>query len=266
MGINENKPDIDNNFEKYFLNEVQSEGVFSLNEFLPSFSGEKFCLDLPETSLDDQIKKDLFEKSQKKEENTKKIFNVINPEKTPVFTNIENEPTDESLNNEISKIKRKRFNKKRRRRENSDNIRKKIKGGFFNRALIKLLNTIIKSNGSRFYFAKFPQTFISNISKKENKKLLNMMLLEIFETKNIYSDAELDNFIHNFHVIEKKEIRENLELKKILNKKYSELFKEYINSKEFKIDEINRLKNKFDKSYIEMYISLSKYFIEFFAN
>ena len=85
----------------------------------------------------------------------------------------------------------KRFNKKRRRRENRDNIRKKIKVGFFNRTLISKLNTIIKSNGSPFYFVKFPQKFISNISKKDNKKLLNMTLFEILETETIYSNDDL---------------------------------------------------------------------------
>ena len=164
-------------------------------------------------------------------------------------------------------IKRQRFDIKRRRRENSDNIRKKIKVGFFNRTLINRLNTIIKSNGSKFYFAKFPQKFIANISRENNKKLLNMTLLEIFETKEIYPSDELNNYFHNLQVIKEKEISsENLELKKLLNKKYSELFEEYINSKEFYIDEINRLKKKFDKSYIERYIYLSKHFIEFFVN
>ena len=76
----------------------------------------------------------------------------------------------------------------------------------------------------------------------------------------------INNFHHNYQVIEKKEIKENIELKKIFNKKYIELFKEYINSKEFKIDEINRLRKKFEKSYIERYIYLSKNFIEFFAS
>ena len=267
MGNNENKSDIDNNFEKHFSDEVQSEKGSYLYEIYPSFSYNiNQSLDLPETSLDDQIKKDLFENSQKAEENKKKIFNVIHPKNIPISNFSENESGDESLNSGISMLKSKRFDTKRRRRENSDNIRKKIKVGFFNRTLINKLNIIIKSNGSRFYFTKFPQKFISNISKNANKKLLNMTLLEIFETSNIYSDSELNNFLHNYQVIEKKEIKENIELEKILNKKCCELFKEYINSKEFKIDEINRLKKKFDKSYIERYIFLSKHFIEFFAN
>ena len=262
-----NKSDLDNNFENLFFEEAQSEEVSFLHESSPSFSYNiNQSLDLSEIFRDDQIKNDLFEKSRKKEENTKNIFKVTYPEKISLFTYIENESDEESLNSEISILKMKRFNKKRRRRENRDNIRKKIKVGFFNRTLISKLNAIIKSNGSPFYLVKFPQKFISNISKKDNKKLLNMTLFEILETETIYSNDELNNFRHNYQVIEKKEIKENIELKKIFNKKYFELFKEYINSKEFKIDEINRLRKKFDKSYIERYIYLSKNFIEFFAS
>ena len=262
-----NKSDLDNNFENLFFEEAQSEEVSFLHESSPSFSYNiNQSLDLSEIFRDDQIKNDLFEKSQKKEENTKNIFKVTYPEKISLFTYIENESAEESLNSELSILKIKRFSTKRRRRENKDNIRKKIKVGFFNRTLISKLNTIIKSNGSPFYFVKFPQKFISNISKKDNKKLLNMTLFEILETETIYSNDELNNFHHNYQVIEKKEIKENIELKKIFNKKYIELFKEYINSKEFKIDEINRLRKKFEKSYIERYIYLSKNFIEFFAS
>ena len=66
-----------------------------------------------------------------------------------------------------------------------------------------------------------------------------MTLFEIFETKELYQADELDNYYHNLNVVEKEEIKEKFELKEILNKKYCELFEEYINSKEFKIDEIN---------------------------
>ena len=165
-----------------------------------------------------------------------------------------------------SKLKRKRFKEKRRRRDNRDNILSKIKRRFFNKTLIKNINNLIMNKGNYSYFAKFPSKFISNITKKPNKKLLSMTLLEIFETKELYSTDDLNNFNHNMQVINKKEIREIPELKRILDKKYCELFQEYINSKEFNVDEINRLKNKFDKLYIENYIYLSKHFIEFFSN
>ena len=109
-----NKSDLDNNFENLFLEEAQSEEVSFLHESSPSFSYNiNQSLDLSEIFRDDQIKNDLFEKSQKKEENTKKIFKVTYPEKISLFTYIENESTEESLNSELSILKIKRFSTKR---------------------------------------------------------------------------------------------------------------------------------------------------------
>ena len=66
-------------------------------------------------------------------------------------------------------------------------------------------------------------------------------------------------------VIKSKEVEENRELKAILDKKYCELFEEYINSEEFK-NEINRLKKyKMNDNYIERYIYLAKNLNKFFS-
>ena len=52
----------------------------------------------------------------------------------------------------------------------------------------------------------------------------------------------------------------------ILNKTIFQLYEEYINSDEFKINEINRLtKNKMQDEYITKYVSLAKNLIEFFS-
>ena len=84
--------------------------------------------------------------------------------------------------------------------------------------------------------------------------------------KELYNENDLSNYYHNLKVIENKETSENEELKEILNKKYCELFEEYINSKEFNIDEINRLKNNnFGDVYIKRYIYQAKHFMEYFA-
>ena len=184
----------------------------------------------------------------------KKTFEVIYPDKEPL------------LEDEIF-LPKKRSIIKRKRRENYDNIRVKIKRAFINKYLHKKLNEIIKSNGSKLYFQKFPIYFVSDIKKERNKKIINMTLLKIIENQELYKLNELNNYYHNLKVVNDKEIQENEVLKKILNKTYSELYEEYINSKEFKIDEINRLKDKnMEKSYIERYIYLSKHFIDFYSN
>ena len=61
-------------------------------------------------------------------------------------------------------------------------------------------------------------------------------------------------------------LEENPELNIILNKKYKDLFDEYINSDEFNIDEINRLQEKkMGDEYISRYKYLAKNFLEFLS-
>ena len=246
------------------MKSIDQSDSYSYYGYFPTSNKDPNPQNLPECYLTPQEKKVLTGEINE-EKNPEKIFEVNKRKNNSLFNNIENESTEVSLNSGITFIKRKRNKEKRRRRDNSDNIRKKIKGGFFNGALIKRLNFILKQNRSKLYFVKFHQKFISNITRKSNKKLLNMTLLEIFEKKEVYSSNDL-NFKHNLKAVQTKEIKENEELKEILNKKYCELFEEYINSKEFNIDEINRLKEKFDDTYIESYKNLSRHFIEFFAN
>ena len=154
----------------------------------------------------------------------------------------------------------------KRRRENQDNIRKKLKTVFFNTFLRKKINEILNNKHSRLYFEKFPISFVNDIRKNTNKDVIDKTLLEIILNKELYSENDLSNYNHNIKVVENKEVKKIGELKKILNKTFCELFEEFINSKEFNIDEINRLKNNnLDNIYIERYIYQSKHFIEYFA-
>ena len=174
-------------------------------------------------------------------------------------------PKDKALF-QIDFWKKKVLPKINRRRESKDNIRKKLKIVFFNNYLFKKINAILKSQQSKLYFEKFPITFVNDIRKNTNKDIIYMTLLEILSRKELYNEKDLDNYYHNLKVVESKEFKENENLKKLLNKKYCELFEEFINSKEFNVDEINRLKkNNLDDVYIKRYIFQSKYFIKYFA-
>ncbi len=90
-----------------------------------------------------------------------------------------------------------------------------------------------------------------------------MTIKEIFDKKELYQKSELKYYYYNLELVKNEEIQENEELKNLLNKTYQEFFEEYLNSKEFKIDEIYRLKNKFEDNYIKKYIYLAKHIIEF---
>ena len=189
----------------------------------------------------------------------KPLFEDIKQKKFFLFSCMEK---DEHIE-EGKILQRKRYKIKRKRKENQDNIRRKIKRTFLNSALIQKINMIIKNKGGILFFKKFQQHFIDDVSKKTNRELLNMTLEEIFRKKEMYIDKELPNYYYNLTLIESKEIQENEDLKNILNLKYSELYEEYINSKDFSID-VDRLKKKNnDNFYIQKYINLAKHFIEF---
>ena len=113
--------------------------------------------------------------------------------------------------------------------------------------MIKHLNEILKSIGSNKYFEKFPQNFIKDIHQKRNKKIFAMTLGKVFMKEDLYINEKkigFNNYLHNLKVIQSEGIKENKEFKKILNKTIRELNEEYINYDEFKIGEINRLKEK----------------------
>ena len=201
------------------------------------------------------------EKSIFQTKNSDKIFEVIRPIKVGLFTKLE---TDLSKEKEDTFMKRKRYSEKRSRKENQDNIRKKIKRGFLNNALIPKINMIIKKHGGKIFFEIFKQHFVSDVTRKRNMELINMTLEEIFRKKELYHETDINFYYHNLNLVNSKEIQENKELKNILNLKLIKIFQEYINSKEFNIDEINRLKSKNMKdSYIKRYIYLAQNFIQF---
>ena len=199
------------------------------------------------------------------------IFKVNYPENASLFTNskrnylLNEELFENKTNNTFLERKRKR----RPRGENKDNIRRKIKRGFLNNGIIRKLNQKLKDEGSNLYFMKFPQSFVSDIFRKTNKEVVNMTLGQIFENKNVNvnkNETDLVNYYHNLKVVKSVDVLENIELQKILNKKYCDLFGEYLNSDEFIIEEVERLKKKnLNNDFIHRYIDISKHFIEFFS-
>ena len=208
----------------------------------------------------------------KKEKKAKKalIFKIDYCPKNSLFTKtkVNNILVEEEKENRF--INRKRTSTRRKRMENKDNIRKKIKRGFLNYTLIKKLNEKLKKIGSKTYFEKFPQFFSSDVDQKRNKKILNMILGEIFNHKELYVNENkkgLDNFKHNLKVIQSEEIQNSKIFKNILNKTFMQLYEEYLNSNEFNIYEINRLKeSNMDDAYIRRYKEIAKDLMKFFCN
>ena len=200
--------------------------------------------------------------------NDKKFcFRINHVNRDSLFTELKNNFLSDKKETIFLETKRKKT--RRQRRDNKDNIRKKIKRGFLNNALINKLNYKSRIIGSNLYFEKFPQFFVSDVDQKRNKKIMNMKLIDIFEKEELYMDNQnkwKSNYLHNLKVIESKEIRENVVFKNVLNKTFGELYKEYINSIEFEFEEIDRLKQKgMDENYIHNYKIIAKGLIEFFS-
>ena len=166
------------------------------------------------------------------------------------------------------KIKKKKKNILNRK-QNSDNIRKKIKSRFL-KSLKKEINNKLKKAGSKKFFTYLPQSFICNLSKEKNKETLNMSLKEIFG-KNFCDmkkrKVDLKNYRHNLSVLnyleDNKEVSEKSNYNNIKNMKYSEIFNEYLESKEFGL-EISTLKEeKESEKYIKDYIIKAKNLLNF---
>ena len=262
-------------YSNFFISKEQYNKLKHLNDeysiglTTPSIF-EKNTFDiLDENNKEKQKLEPIAQIKELSDNNKKGIFKIIYPEKVSLFTNMDNnfefkEEVDENKTEDNLFIR-----KKMPRKENKDNIRRKIKRSFFNKYVITKLNMILKNNGSNLYFMRLPQSFVSDICIKNNKKVINMTLSEIFLNEEINinnTNKDLTNYFHNLKVINNMDIKENKEFQKILNMKFYELFNEYLNSVEFQIDEINRLKKKkFENSFINRYISISKNFIDFYS-
>ena len=234
--IYENKSFYDGS-EVYYLRSNKTKDFFSNESDLNSMD-DKYL------GTDERFEKNFLQNSTEATFSTPKInkvlFEVIYPNKS---VNEEDMHYDEDISFETSELVRDRAKERKKRFENRDNIRKKIKRAFLNCFIPKKIKNLLKGSICVLNFEKFSQKFVSDVSKKTNKDIIYMTLLEIIQNK--------------------KEIKS---LQEMLNKTFAELFEEYLDSKEFKVDEINRLKRKgMTKDYINRYVLVAKNFIKFFS-
>ena len=171
------------------------------------------------------------------------------------------------------KATHKKIKNVQKRKENADNIRKKIKSRFL-KVLRYSVNEKLKIAGSKKYFRFLPQKFISNVSKEKNKAALDFTFKEIFS--NDFSEgkpkapSELSNYYHNLEVLkyleQNNDIEENSNFNVIKNMKYYEIYNEYIKSKEFEIEIASLKQQKESDKYIKDYIIIAFKLIDFFSN
>ena len=233
------------------------------NEKLKNTSAFINQITLDETEEEKNL--DQFNKKDKK-----KIFDVIYPEKNyKILT--ENEINSNSLDlfESFDFNKKTRSKVKQRRFTNQDNMRRVIKRRFTNTYLKNKFNRRLKKAGYKKFIECFPQEFAGNITREINRSIINMTFGQILTDKSIYSGKKLYQYENNLEIVNLIKKDQNSALNEMLNKKFSELFEEYLNSDEFKIGEIQRLLNATKPKsgiYIQKYEYLAKNLIKFFAN
>ena len=182
--------------------------------------------------------------------------------------------------------KRRRSKIKLRKYLQKHNILVKMKTAFINTYLLKAYNKKIKEAGYNTLFGKLPHRFVINVSKGLNKVFMQKTLGQILKERETYAkkektqgqtpkekekdtkEPENTNFFQNSKIVDQIENGENSELILILNTKICHLFDEYLNSKDFFITEINRLKTKTSKIkkddyYLAKNIYLSRHWKQF---
>lgn len=288
---------VDNSSDKFIINELSDNELFSINAnnvnkktsdshqknieiviepYVSTIKQDDNALSIKKTPKGSII----FEKGEYDDYSSKKIKEVLNG-KNINDINEESESESDNDEEEIRAQKSQKKSKKRkknikRRKQNSDNIRKKVKSRFL-KSLKKIINKNLKNCGSKYFFSCFPQPFTGNPNKEPNRAYLDMTLRQIYLTKfgceksNKNADTNLKKYKHNKFVLNyleknnNKKISEKSRFNAIKNKKLSEIFKEYIISKEFG-KEISSLKydEKELDSYINRYIIKAYTFLSFY--
>jgi len=88
---------------------------------------------------------------------------------------------------------------KDKRKNDRDNIRKKIKSSF-HKAIRKIINTKLKKIGSKYLFDSFPANFLSDISKKTNYEVMDLTYEQLFD----YAYNKYKNIVGKDYILKKK--------------------------------------------------------------
>lgn len=205
---------------------------------------------------------------------TTELIEDFAPTRFRVFTR----PSIHTQNKQLEKLikkyshrngKIKKLSNKAERKLKSDLMRKKMKA-HFHKILRKNINQKLKNAGSRKYIQGFNQNFITNVSKKVNKRALNLTL-EYLLQNDIVNDNT--NKVDKKYEINKKTLKYldskvsiNVKSKfKIIRKmKYKELLSEYLDSQEYR-DFLLQVEKKNKENYFLRFLEVSVKFINFYS-
>ena len=178
------------------------------------------------------------------------------------------------MSSNILDKKIKKLHIKKRRKYKPDDIRKKIKARF-HKTLKNRTNEILERAGCKILFDFLPQSFICDISRDKNNKILQLTYRELLQKDfskdihNKYKKIQIDKtkYNNNQEVLKYLEIHENIKQKSgfnvIGNLIYIDILKEYFKSEDF-VDSVRKLEGKEDEHYIQEYVNNAKEYINFF--
>ena len=144
-----------------------------------------------------------------------------------------------------------------------------MKRRFINTYLLNAFNKMLKEAGYNTFFEKLPQSCVINVSKELNNEFFEKTLGQILKEEETYIKEGKTHYTQNLALIDKIEKGGNPELILILNTKICHLFDEYLNSEDFLVTEIKRLKEskskkKKDDYYLGKYVYLAKHWKQFY--
>lgn len=239
-----------------------------------------------ETNENEKLNKDIFDVIIKISNNSEESGNkyslssqqIIKKKCPQIHKNIfkEGGKGTENTNKNTNKDKKQLDITKIKKKYNLENIRKRIKTQF-HKTMKKIINENLIKVGSKEIFDFLPQSFTSSILIEKNRKIINLSYKELLKTDFIssldgnnlkYKQNDLFKYINNLRTLDY--LEKNPEIVKgsgfdlIGDMNYSDLFNEYVISKEFdKSIEKLKVENK-SEDYIELYKYLAKNYINYF--
>ena len=174
----------------------------------------------------------------------------------------------------LMKLKKKRKNyshnqsKKYEKNKKLNNWRKKVARNFFNQYLRNIIKKMATSCKLVISFEKFPDKFIFKVIKTNNTAILKVTFEELIKNEKLYEEIKSKaHFLKNKEIlgeIKKKMYlvnKEELDIEQILNLNFKDLFKNYLQSEEYKQKKIYLFAKK-GISEVKQFEEMSENFIE----
>lgn len=267
LNYEEKMMDEEDEFQKAFIN------IFPNNYMIPE-SDEKSNVNKSLNIIQNSIFNNIIGNTEEINVEIKNRINLFKTFKDDDFI-LFNPKRDLDYYDKYTNLIFKVWKEKPARREKVDEIMKKIKARFF-KDVKKHINDIFKIQGIPKKLKDLPQSFITDITKKSNKLMLEKTLEEIIigykekkdnpEKKN--SIEKKKNNIELLNYLKSKDNADNKIIQKIyyaFNTKIKELFKEYLKSKQFEESIIKLREDGNYLDYIKEYIDKAKDFINYFS-